>query len=342
MKSLLQPRLLCQYFLITWLFYALSVAANDSEALDSAKPGHHSGSLALERRKGKLVDCPLRDLLVDVGKEEGARLDLEGDQREESTHHPPVTSIERALGDKSWRMGTWNKESSMVLVVVIQKRALLLQIPFGIVNDAIVERNRRKFLDRDWYKSYIGDPLFGENGNITQFLKGPDKQNQYSKERDFEIPNWSSDAIQVLIRVRRNLQGHLTSGLAQEQIIDDLRKLLTKNGHLPTILPPTYQEVSNAGAYPGQFLLSKRLWQSDPVPQSLNARSANMGIVLSWNARSNVLSLWDGMWSLNEPIQIPLETQATGLYPVGAKPSTWDGELDGVLDFDKKGCTWAC
>lgn len=80
---------------------------------------------------------------------------------------------------------------------MIQARDLLLQTPFGIIEDAIVQKqiNNQEILDND--------PLFGENGNINQFLKGPDKENKQKKERKFEYPDRSSDGIQALIKVRK-------------------------------------------------------------------------------------------------------------------------------------------
>lgn len=323
--SLRQPHLFFCFCIITWIWlvHALSIPTNDNKTLTSAELSERPGVITLERR----VSSPLKDLLIEADQI-GTRLDTKETEKEDDENYPPITSIAHPLGDGYWDLGIWNKDSNVVFVLVLQKRALLLQVPWVLVDKSLDKDEVAGTLHEAKYQTFIKNHLFGDDGQITNFLERPDEE-VVEGQRSFSEAEWSNDAIQVFVRTRSNSDGSMMANGVLEQMISDLREALTAKNELPNILPDEIEDISESPE--SRFLLSVKRYRNDKTIAALSAaRNFAPGIVLSWRPRKDLLRLWDGLDSDKKGIPIQLATQLTGLYPLGVGPTE---NTDG-----KKGC----
>lgn len=338
MKSLLRPRWVVLLFLITGLAQGFAIATNDSKNLTSTDLGHHPRASFFERRGDP--PTPERDLnsLLLKAKQDKTRLDTGNYERDNDKFHAPMTHITLPLGDQPWDMAIWDQFGSVVIVVVIQTRAIMIQIPFTLVQATYANR---RYFKSDYYKSDIHRWLFGVDGCLTEFLKDP-REEVTKDQRKFPVKDWSSDPIQVHVRTRKNLDAtspwHMMAyNEALDQLLTDLREALTKNKKLPNILPEVIEDLSPS--HHSRF--SRTLKHHSSPPGIYSVPTVSRGIVLSWIPGSkpsdtHFLELWDGAYSVYEPVYIALEEQPTGLYPLGVEPTPGNGEYG--LDYENKGC----
>lgn len=320
MRSLLQPRRLFGLLLTACLVSALYIPANDNETLPSAELDQHLGALTLEPRAKD--PTPLHQLLIDA-EGENTRLDTESWNKERKEgSHAPITKIEGALGYRNWTLAVWSQNADVVLIVVLQRRAILVHIPWDRVNDA--------FKDPKVYDKLIGNPLFGNDGTITLFRECPLEGILYEQRR-FKDEDWTSDAIQVFIKTRISSDKNPLASFVLNKIVADLRIALTAEGQLDNILSDMKDILSDRPeTSPRQwkpFLVSLKRWRSQSIAQEMTTKNIALGTVLSWRVTKSqsVLELWDGGFSQQLPIRIPLYTQRSGLYPKGVVPKEGGG-----------------
>lgn len=139
MKCLIQPRLLVCFFLASVLVYALSIPTTEDEGLALSTVDQHSEVTTLEplgRRNPTPPNRSLYQLLIDTeGPSKTGRLD-------QKPYDPnnPINSIIEPLGDKPWDIAHWNRDTNFTLILVAQRRAMMLQIPGEIIEGAVRKR----------------------------------------------------------------------------------------------------------------------------------------------------------------------------------------------------------